>query len=85
MYLVGKGGKLKHVAGGERYPTEPGMRVHCVPLQDGCAKVKINIVKNEARGFPLPVPEQEFANLGQAKDNYVQWPLELIKDLGKVI
>ena len=71
MFLVGKEGKLKHVASGERYPTKSGMRVHCVPLRDGCAKVKINIVSNVARGFPLPVEEQEFENLGQAKDNYV--------------
>ena len=85
MYLVGKEGKLKHVASGERYPTEPGMTVHCVPLRDGCAKVKIISVKIAARGLALPVEEQEIANLGQAQDNFVQWPEELIRDLGKVI
>ena len=85
MYLIGKDGKQKHVATGERYPTEPGMTVHCVPLRDGCAKVKINVVNIVARGLPLPVEEQEIANLGQAKDNYVQWPLEWIRELRKVI
>ena len=85
MYLIGKEGKLKHVATGERYPTEPGMTVHCVPLRDGCAKVKIDIVKDTAKGLALPVEEQEIANLGQAQDNFVQWPEELIRDVGKVI
>ena len=85
MYLIGKEGKLKHVASGERYPTEPGLRVHCVPLRDGCAKVKVTVVSNPCRGYALPLEEQEFANLGEAEGNYVQWPLKLIKDLGKVI
>ena len=85
MYLVGKEGKLKHVASGERYPTEPGMRVHCVLLRDGCAKVKINIVKDAAKDLALPVEEQEIANLGQAQGSFVQWQLEFIKDLEKVI
>ena len=85
MYLVTKDGKSRHVANGLRYPTEPDMRVHCVPLRDGCAKVKINVVHKQCRDFALPVEEQEFANLGEAEGNYVQWPMKLIRDLGKVI
>ena len=61
------------------------MRVHCVPLRDGCAKVKITVVSKPYRGFALPVEEQEFTKLGEAENNYVQWPVNLIKELGNVI
>ena len=75
----------KCVATAFRFPSEPGMTVHGAPLQDGCAKVQIDRVNMNCRHMPLLVEEKEIATLSEAVNSFIQWPVNLIRESGKVL
>ena len=84
LYIsTNKGNKC--VATAFRFPSEPDMLVHSVPLRDGCAKVQIDCVNKNCLNMPLPVEEREIATLGEAVRSFVQWPVNLIRESGKVL
>lgn len=74
--------KSNVVAYGRVYKSSKKQNLHGVPLQDDCYRVSVdNVVKPQAF-LPNEIPDATL--VGEALNNFVAWPKDLVKILDEV-
>ena len=51
---------------------------HSVPVKENHVKVLIDQVKSYFANYPVPVPNEEMRELGEARNSFIQWPCNAI-------
>ena len=51
---------------------------HSVPVKENHVKVLVDQVKSYFANYPLPVPNEEMRELGEARNSFIQWPRNAI-------
>ncbi|KAJ9548635.1 hypothetical protein OSB04_021178 [Centaurea solstitialis] len=77
--------ELLAVDGNYKFPCAKGMvhpmgdgLCHSSPIKANYMKVQVDQVKNYFAYYPLPVPNEEMTQLGQARNSFIQWPRDAI-------
>ena len=65
---------MSWVATGRLWPSEPGTKVHTVPLETGFVKVSVDNVHRMFITMPLPKETMGATTLGESKGSMVMWP-----------